>query len=215
MSNSPANESEIEDDSGPDLERQTLGLLAGIEAAFTRMIVGVVRFAFVKLPCGLRDVADGLVAWLVPVLGSMARVAIRVARVAVVGAVWLALVVGPLGVSLWWLQPADVTVHLSAALWVVIGLAGSVWGIARRRHAQEETWDRRIGADDGGDEACPDDGGWTSDALSVAEIRRSDAERDPDTEDEEPADDIGRPVRDLREESGQTSWEADPRPFGR
>ena len=197
-----------------DLESQTLGLLAGIETGFKRMIVGTVRFTVVKLPCWLRTVLENCFAWLIPVLGSIVRVAVRVARVAAVGTIWLALVVGPLVVSFLWRPAPDTDLRGWTALWLVIGLSGSIWGLTRRSHHPNEAWPRRVEPGEAvREEACHEDGAGNTDAQSIG--HSSGADRNPQPEEDEPADADGtRSIRDGRPAVRRTP-PAEDEPTGR
>ncbi len=101
--------------------------LVEAEDALHRMTRGVFRFAFGRLP-----------AWAVEaLLGTVGPVAVRLARVLAVFALWLAVVFGPaalaaeVGVPFW---PG-----LGVAAWTALALAGSFWGracLARKRAAE-------------------------------------------------------------------------------
>jgi hypothetical protein len=89
--------------------------LAGVEAAFWRMIRGVFHFAFVHLP---RTCYRALVEIIGPV-------AVRLARVSLAFGLWLAVLFGPC------FGLVALGGFLAGVTWLLLALTGSVWGLSR------------------------------------------------------------------------------------
>ncbi len=145
-------------------DEDVMSFLEKIEAALRRMIVGVFRFIFVRLPMWVYELGKGFFDWIGRALGYMVRLTVKLARVLCLAVVWLALVFGPLTASLCWdwplkrsattppgqsvpakpppasIPPGSITGvatwHVLGASWAVIGLIGSVWGVRSRWHTR-------------------------------------------------------------------------------
>jgi hypothetical protein len=102
-----------------------LELLQDTEAAFVRMIHGVILFFWERIPHLVHLLLDWLHAKLVLAL----RIAIRTVRVGVVVSAWLAIVFGPLYLH----------AGITTGLWMVLAITGSILGL--RRTLQ---WRRRV-----------------------------------------------------------------------
>jgi protein-S-isoprenylcysteine O-methyltransferase Ste14 len=100
--------------------------LADIESMLWRMVRGVFHFTFLRLP-------EWVYRTLLDVIGPAA---IRLVRVIVVFCLWLAVVFGPVALTLKFEPP--LWVRVIAAVWLVLAIAGSIWGrsrLAKRRSA--------------------------------------------------------------------------------
>lgn len=104
----------------------TLAFLQKWEEGFLRAIHGVPVFIYKKIPAIARRCA----AWLRKSLDYTYLVAVRVVRVAGLGVAWLALVFGPLVFFFGWLS----------ALWALLALAGSLWGVDRQIRKGQSIW---------------------------------------------------------------------------
>jgi hypothetical protein len=101
--------------------------LADVEDGCWRMIKGVFRFAFHRLP-----------EWVYrTLLDTVGPVTIRLIRVLVVFSLWLAVVIGPaigvakLNLPFW---------GVCATTWLVLAMIGSIWGrnrLTKKRRAAE------------------------------------------------------------------------------
>ena len=99
---------------------------ADVEEALWRMIRGVFRFTFHRLP-------EGIYRALVDTVGPAT---IRLVRVLVVFCLWLAVVFGPVLVAVTFRLP--LWVCAGTAAWLVLAIIGSSWGhscLARKRRA--------------------------------------------------------------------------------
>jgi hypothetical protein len=98
-------------------DNKILELLRDTEAAFIRMIHGVVLFFWERIPNLFRT----LLGWLHAKLLLAIRIAIRALRAGAVVSAWLAIVFGPLFLH----------AGIISSLWMVLALAGSIWGLRR------------------------------------------------------------------------------------
>jgi hypothetical protein len=98
-----------------------IGVLHSVEAHGVAMIRGIGHFVAVRIPQLLNVSLD----WLRKVGHVVARIGVRLLRVAAVITFWLIIVFGPLTVA-----PGVITGGLT-----VLGLTGSAWGL-RRFHRQ-------------------------------------------------------------------------------
>jgi hypothetical protein len=93
--------------------------LAGVEDKIQRMIIGVFRFAFQRVP-------EWIYRTLIDVVGP---VTVRLIRATVLFAIWLLLVFGPIAATLtlrlsfWW--------DLGATGWLALAISGGIWGLYR------------------------------------------------------------------------------------
>jgi thiol:disulfide interchange protein len=106
--------------------------LADVEDGGWRMIRGVFRFAFHRLP-----------EWVCrTLLDTVGPVTIRLIRVLVVFTLWLAIVFGPVLIAAKLSLPS--WGKMAAAAWLVLALIGSIWGryrLAKKRRAAEQMAD--------------------------------------------------------------------------
>lgn len=142
----------------PDDPDEVLSLLEEIEARFRRMIAGVIRFVFVRLPIWVYELGKDFFDWLGRAIRYAFRLTIKLIRIACLATIWFALVFGPLTASLYMVQSlqkspstsrlaakkslasAPQTVesgglskwHILGASWAVIGLIGSAWSLRTR-----------------------------------------------------------------------------------
>ncbi len=99
--------------------------LEDVEEAFWRMIRGVFRFVFHRLP-------EAFYRWMVDAVGP---VTIRLIRVLVVFSLWLAVLFGPATTASKLNLPFSGWIGFA---WVVLAIIGSGWGlsyIAKKRRA--------------------------------------------------------------------------------
>jgi hypothetical protein len=113
---------------------EALGFLEEVEAAFRRMIVGIFRFIFIRLPTWIYELFQHFFDWLGRFLRYMVRLGIRVVRVLFFATIWALLVFGPLSFVLSWPTLNSPTFTVCGLAWAVIGLIGSVWGVNRWWH---------------------------------------------------------------------------------
>lgn len=144
----------------PDDPDEVLGLLEEIEARFRRMIAGVIRFVFVRLPVWVYELGKDFFDWLGRAIRYAFRLTIKLIRIACLATIWFALVFGPLTASLYMdrsLQESHSTSrlatkkssvsqtvesgglskwHILGASWAVIGLIGSAWSLRSHLRAR-------------------------------------------------------------------------------
>lgn len=109
--------------------------LADIEEMLWRMVCGVFHFAFHRLP-----------EWVYrTLLDTVGPLTIRLIRVLVVFALWLAIVFSPVIIAAKLSLPSSG--DMAAAAWLVLALIGSIWGCYRlakkRRSAVQMADDAR------------------------------------------------------------------------
>jgi hypothetical protein len=111
----------------------TLSFLEAVEAGFRRMIGGVFRFVFIRLPTWLYECFSSFFDWLGRFLRMLWRITVRLARILFFAAIWCGLVFGPLAATLV-IEPASgPAFRIPAGCWAALSLIGSVWGLARWR----------------------------------------------------------------------------------
>jgi hypothetical protein len=102
------------------------------EEEFVRMIHGIWLFICTQIPELFRRFID----WLAEKFADACRFVIRLARLTAVFVAWAAIVFGPLVVY----------ASIITVLWLVLALAGSVWGFRRqmKRHRVVETFNKEV-----------------------------------------------------------------------
>jgi hypothetical protein len=118
---------------------ETLSFLEEIEHAFRRMIVGVFRFTFIRLPTLVYEFFRDFFKLLERIFRYSFKLAVRLVRVSFFAGIWVLLVFGPPATT-WYSGIESIVPHVIALSWAAIGLIGSVWGLnrIRRKHRLQQ-----------------------------------------------------------------------------
>jgi hypothetical protein len=122
----------VTDHDKPD---ETLSFLEEIEHAFRRMIVGIFRFTFIRLPNLVYELFRDFFNLLERIIRYAVKLAIRLIRVLFFAAIWGTLVLGP-AASAFLISREYSAAHVIAIFWAGLGLIGSIWGLYRVRRKQ-------------------------------------------------------------------------------
>jgi hypothetical protein len=100
------------------MNSESQSVLKQIDAALVRMLKGIVWFICHRIPELISEL-----------IREFREVVFRLARIAVLGGLWLAVTVGPLAVC--WSHGLCSWAGVLGLTWTVLAITGSVWGLYR------------------------------------------------------------------------------------
>lgn len=124
-------------DQSPSGDDDALSLLEEVEVLFRRMISGIFRFIFVRLPTWIYEICKDFFDWLGRAIRYLAKFSVRLIRALFFVAIWGTLVFGPLAVGMRFSSPNAPkwtllkTWTVVGVCWAAVGLMGSIWGLNR------------------------------------------------------------------------------------